>query len=134
MCRILSAVLLSSCLCAASQGHESPIDAASLDQTNMSSVLGTKVTVIGNVIKVKTPRSQDAVIIDFHPDWQSHLSVLIPQSLLPQIPDTESLLGKRIQVTGIVLEYKGQIGHNLVHKPEIILESIEQLVIMEPRQ
>jgi|CXWL01.1.fsa_nt_gi hypothetical protein len=108
-----------------------PIAADTLDQTNMSSILGTKATVIGTVTKVKMTRLQDAIIIDFHEQWQSHLSIIIPPSLFSQFPDYQALLGKRIQVTGIVAEFKGQIGHNAVHKPEILLSSREQLVVMK---
>ena len=128
---IYRVVLFAFCLCALSHGQEPPLAADTLDQTNMHSVLGTQVTVVGIVTKVKTTRSQDAVILDFHAHWQSRLSIVIPQSLLSQFPDSEALLGKRIQVTGIVTEFKGQIGHHAVQKPEIRLNAREQLVVME---
>lgn len=117
----------------ASSGSETPqsvLEADSFDIRSALPLFDKEVTVAGVVTRAKMTRKGDAIILDFNEAWRSHLSVAIPAALFPEFPEWKKLVGKRIQVTGTVIRFTGQVGHNVVDKPEIWITSFQQLAVI----
>lgn len=85
--------------------------------------IGQEATVEGEV--VATYNSGKVVFLNFHEDYRHYFKVVMfPEAwpLFPQPPE-ELYLHQRVRVTGRIKEYEGA--------PEIIVESPEQIVILE---
>lgn len=128
---LLSALLAPAVLCSQETSGDA-IAAETVDVVSAAGLFGRRATVEGVVVKAKLTRRQDAVVLDFHREWQSHLSVVIPAALFAEIPDAEGLAGKRVRASGVVVRFAGQIGHNTVDKPEIRLESAADISVLSP--
>jgi hypothetical protein len=72
-----------------------------------------------------THNSGKACFLNFHPNWKKYFTAVIFAnrfSLFPATPE-RYYQGKKVRVTGYIKEYQG--------KPEIILESPEQIEILD---
>jgi micrococcal nuclease len=83
---------------------------------------GQYVIVEGTI--VDTYNSGDTCFLNFHPDWALHFTIVIFACDFPEFPDRPEIyyLDKRVQVIGIIKEYKGS--------PEIIVKTPEQIRIL----
>jgi micrococcal nuclease len=73
---------------------------------------------------VDTYNSGKACFLNFHPDWQQYFTVVIFACDFPNFPELPEVyyLGKKVQVIGIIKEYKG--------KPEIIVKTPDQIRVV----
>jgi len=84
---------------------------------------GEYCTVEGTI--VATHNSGKACFLNFHPNWKKYFTAVIFANRFDLFPATPERYyqGKKVRVTGYIKEYQG--------KPEIILESPEQIEILE---
>jgi endonuclease YncB( thermonuclease family) len=84
--------------------------------------VGRRVAVEGAVVRAK--RSRKAVFLNFHPNWERYLTIVLLPGRLPGLPASpeKALLGRRIRVRGTVRLYKD--------RPEIVVESPSDLAIL----
>jgi DNA/RNA endonuclease YhcR with UshA esterase domain len=83
---------------------------------------GEYCTVEGTI--VVTNNSGKACFLNFHPNWKKYFTAVIFANRFSMFPATPERYyqGKKVRVTGYIKEYQG--------KPEIILESPEQIEIL----
>jgi len=88
--------------------------------------LGQTVTVEG--IIVRTHNSGRACFLNFHPDYQQYLSLVIFASDFPKFPAQPEryYLDKKVRVRGRVVLYQG--------RPELILNSPAQIRVIDGRE
>ena len=84
---------------------------------------GETCTVEGTIVLAHN--SGKACFLNFHPNWKKYFTAVIFRSAFSRFPDNpeDHYRGKKVRVTGYIKEYKG--------KPEIILESPEQIEIID---
>ena len=84
--------------------------------------VGQNVIVEGGI--VRTYNSGRACFLNFHPDYQNHLSLVIFAADFPEFPSEPEkyYLNKKIRARGRILLYQG--------RPEIILDSPAQITIL----
>jgi len=86
---------------------------------------GEYCTVEGTIVVAHN--SGKACFFNFHSNWKAHFSAVIfaeQFDLFPANPE-QYYLHKKVRITGFIKEYKG--------KPEIILESPEQIEIIDEK-
>ena len=83
---------------------------------------GQYVIVEGTI--VNTYNSGNACFLNFDPNWQQCFTAVIFACDFPGFPDTPEVyyLGKKVQVIGVVREYKGS--------PEIIVKTFDQIRVL----
>ncbi len=104
---------------------------AAMAQTNLvqyisadksTNYMGVQVVVTDMVVQVAIRPT--VVLLNLNKRYpDSPLTCVIRRSDTNQFPDVESYLGKRVEVSGRIIDYQG--------RPEIILTSINQITILE---
>jgi len=104
---------------------------AAMAQTNLlpyisaakaTNYMGVQVVVTDNVVQVAIRPT--VVLLNLNKSYpDSPLTCVIRRRDTNQFPDVESYLGKRVEVSGRIIDYQG--------RPEIILTSINQITILE---
>lgn len=85
--------------------------------------IGQSVVVEGGI--VRTFNSGRACFLNFHPDYQHHLSLVILAPDFPEFPPEPEkyYLNKKVRARGRILLYQG--------RPEIILDSPGQIILLD---
>lgn len=81
--------------------------------------IGKEATFLGTVAKVFTPKSNSVVVLNFAENYRTAVTAAILSKDFPAFPDLSALKGKRILITGKVVDYRGQPEME-VTKPELI--------------
>lgn len=95
-----------------------------VDWRDAGRYIGRRCTVEGTI--VATRNTGKACFLNFHENWKKYFTALIFANRFPRFPDAPETYyrGKTVRVTGKIQDYKG--------KPEIIVESPDQIEIVDP--
>jgi DNA/RNA endonuclease YhcR with UshA esterase domain len=93
------------------------------DLENARKLTGKAATFTGTVTKVFAPKSNALVILNFAPDYRTAVTAVIRRNSFSTFPTLSSLEGKKVLVSGTVVNYQ--------NRPEIELKNLSQIKIVK---
>ena len=109
----------------AAVGKRPPLPEGVVSWIDATDHYGESITVEGKVIA--THNSGKACFLNFHHNWSKYFTVVIFKNVFHEFPKApeELFLNRKIRVKGLIKRHKD--------KPEILIESADQIEIVEER-
>ncbi len=86
-------------------------------------LIGKEATFSGTVAKVFQPKSNSVVLLNFAENYRDAISAAIQAKDFPAFPDLNTLAGKKVLITGKVMDYHG--------RTEVELTSVAQVKLVK---
>ena len=92
------------------------------DAAKAEKLVGKKAALVGTVTKVYSPGDHGIVFLDFDKDYHNDIAVVAQPPDYAKLPDLKQLEGKKVLISGPVIDYKG--------RPEFKLTAAEQIKLV----
>jgi hypothetical protein len=93
------------------------------DLKTAKALVGKSGAFVGTVVKVFAPKSNSVVLLNFANDYKAALVGAVDDKDFAKLPDLQKLTGKKVLLTGKVVDYKGQ--------PQIQIDSPDDVRVVE---
>lgn len=93
------------------------------DLAAVTKQIGKSATIQGTVAELFTPKSNSIVVLNFAKEYWTAATVVVPAKNFGKLPNLQTLKGKKVLVTGRVVEYK--------EKPQIEVSEPGQIKIIK---
>ncbi len=84
--------------------------------------VGKTATFTGTVDRVFTPKGNGLALLNFAKDYRAALTGVVGAKDFAKLPDLQTLVGKKVMVSGMVEDYKGQ--------PQVRLDSADDIKVI----